>query len=76
VLKLKLKDSPVLQWRDGQIRIRQEYFIPFSRDGLEIIYRTAPDREWPAWLIKDLRLGKSSNESCEKQINGRPAKVR
>jgi hypothetical protein len=52
VQELDLPDSPILE-RSGNVR--QDYFIPFSLEGIRII-RQASHETWPDWAEKALDL--------------------
>jgi hypothetical protein len=58
LLKLEISDGPVVKFNDGRVQVRQAYFMPISREALDIVIAAAPDRQWPAWASKGRASGK------------------
>jgi len=45
-----LAQIPVLKFDNGREQVRQAYFMPISREALDIVLKAGGDRAWPDWI--------------------------
>ena len=55
LFELRIADGPVVRFRDGRVQIRQAYFMPFSAEGLRIVFEASNQNDWPTWALSAVR---------------------
>lgn len=61
--RMEIEDGPFTYDKTSGTRVRQAYFMRFTLAGLERIYRSAPNRNWPDYITSAIDTDAASDKS-------------